>query len=384
MKRSSSLILLILALGFLTQCKKEKISDADMKAVKDNYAKMALANYKDAYSAANTLKIAITTFVNNPTASSLTSAKQAWLSAREPYGQSEAFRFAGGPIDEYGDAPEGNLNAWPLDESYIDYVDGNATCGIINDISQPISKENLIALNEQGGETNISIGYHAIEFLLWGQDLTSPNVESAGQRSYLDFVAGQGNGNEVRRGEYLLLASDLILEQLAYLVSEWETNGSYYKTFMAEDDSETIKKIVQSIAIFSKGELAGERIIVAYTNQDQEDEHSCFSDNTHRDVILNQKGIGNIYMGTYGSVSGKSIYDLVKAKNEALAEETKTLVTQSASEATNLYAPFDVAISNATYRPDVLNLGNTLKTLGDKLVACGSSLGFTISSDLPE
>lgn len=384
MKRILSFIMLGLALSFMTQCKKDNVSDADRSAVKENYAKMALANYTDAHSAAVDLQTAIASLVNNPTVANMTAAKTAWLDAREPYGQSEAFRFAGGPIDEYGEAPEGNLNAWPLDESYIDYVDGNTTSGIINDASQDISKDNLMSLNEEGGETNISIGYHAIEFLLWGQDLTSPSAEIAGQRTYLDFVDGQGNGNEVRRGEYLEIAAELIVEQLSYLVAEWETTGSYYSSFMAEDNSETIKNLIQSIAIFSKGELAGERIIVAYTNQDQEDEHSCFADNTHRDVILNQKGIGNIFMGTYGTVSGKSLYDLVKAENETLAEETKALVTQSASEASNLYVPFDVAISNASYRPDVLDLGNSLKSLGDKLVECGSELGFTISSDLPE
>lgn len=384
MNKITTFFMLTIFLSLAIQCKKEDNSDAEMKSVKDNYAAMALANYEDAHTAAVDMQSALAAFVSNPTATTMATAKQAWLDAREPYGQSEAFRFAGGPIDEYGEAPEGNLNAWPLDESYIDYVSGNATSGIINDLSQTISKENLASLNEVGGETNISIGYHAIEFLLWGQDLTSPSAETAGQRSYLDFVDGSGNGNENRRGEYLNIAAELIVDQLAYLVDEWETSGSYYKVFMAEDHEETVKKLIQSIAIFSKGELAGERIIVAYTNQDQEDEHSCFADNTHRDVILNQKGIGNIFMGTYGSVSGKSIYDLVKEENETLAEETKLLVTQSASEASNLYVPFDVAISNAAYRPDVLTLGNTLKSLGDKLVECGSTLGFTISSDLPE
>lgn len=384
MKRITQLLLLTLFLGLTTQCTKDDNTDADMSAVKENYAAMALANYTDAHTAAQTLQTAITAFVSNPSATTMATAKQAWLDAREPYGQSEAFRFSGGPIDEYGEAPEGNLNAWPLDESYIDYVEGNATSGIINDTTQTISKDNLASLNEEGGETNISIGYHAIEFLLWGQDVTSPSAETAGQRSYLDFAAGQGNGNEVRRGEYLAVASELIIDQLAYLIGEWETSGSYYKAFMAEDHAETVKNLFQSIAIFSKGELAGERIIVAYTNQDQEDEHSCFSDNTHRDVILNQKGIGSIFMGTYGTVSGKSLYDLIKAENETLAEETKLLVTQSATEATSLYTPFDVAISNPTYRPDVLNLGNSLKSLGDKIVECGTTLGFTISADLPE
>ena len=246
MKRISTLLMLALIISLATQCKKENVTDSDMKSVKENYAKMALANYEDAKTSAEAMKTAINAFVSNPTAATMTVAKQSWISAREPYGQSEAFRFAGGPIDEYGDAPEGNLNAWPLDESYIDYVDGNVTSGIINDVTQTISKDNLSSLNEDGGETNISIGYHAIEFLLWGQDIASPSAETSGQRSHLDFISGSGSGNETRRGDYLKVAAELIIDQLGYLVGEWETNGSYYTAFMAEDHAESVKKLIQS------------------------------------------------------------------------------------------------------------------------------------------
>ncbi|MEZ5024131.1 MAG: imelysin family protein [Chitinophagales bacterium] len=147
-----------------------------------NYANMAYANYNDALEDAKSLKTAIDAFVATPNATTHQAAKTAWLTARESYGTTEAFRFAGGPIDEYGEAPEGALNAWPLDEAYVDYIDNNGNIdntGIINDGVTSIDAATLESLNEQGGEANISIGYHAIEFLLWGQDNTDPSVEMA-------------------------------------------------------------------------------------------------------------------------------------------------------------------------------------------------------------
>ena len=78
----------------------------------------------------------------------------------------------------------------------------------------------LIAdLNEVGGsEANVASGYHAIEFLLWGQDLNGTNA-GAGERPYTDYVVGEGcsNGNCARRAEYLQAASSLLIQDLAWM-----------------------------------------------------------------------------------------------------------------------------------------------------------------------
>ncbi len=152
-----------------------------------HYANLVEANYQDVLTRVKALQTAVDTFVAAPSAEGLEQAKQAWLAAREPYGQTEAFRFYAGPIDD-AKGPEGQINAWPLDESYIDYVKGNSKAGIINKPNVAITKQKLASLNEKGGEENVSTGFHAIEFLLWGQDF---NKEGPGNRSYTDFVDGQ-------------------------------------------------------------------------------------------------------------------------------------------------------------------------------------------------
>lgn len=399
--------IIILTLGIVgfSSCKKDEEKPLEpvqpdinltlKKAIVKNYADIVHTNYVDSYNKANELKTAISNFVASPSASSFQTCKDKWLEAREPYGQTEAFRFAGGPIDD-SDGPEGLLNAWPLDEAYIDYVQGTPNSGIVNDLTKfpTINKVILDSLNEKGGEKNISIGYHAIEFLLWGQDLTSPSLKQAGQRPYTDFVVGAGGtaSNQARRGQYLILCSELLLEHLQLMVDEWKPSvtSNYRKRFLALDPNVAIKNMLTGIGVLSKSELAGERIFTAYDNQDQEDEHSCFSDNTHRDVRTNWKGIKNVYQGSYLSsdgmtvISGSSIADLMNIIDPTFAAAVNTVLNKANTDTEATGIPFDYAIFNATERPIILTSVNSLRSFGDKVAEVGSKLGLTINTALPE
>jgi putative iron-regulated protein len=216
MNKLSGLLFLILVfcLGITTSAQDE-LENQKIEAIA-NYATIVYAGYEDTYQLALVLNDALVAFVENPSEESLLAAREAWLAVRDVYGQTEAYRFYGGAID--GDnGPEPFLNAWPLDEAYIDYVEGDETAGIINNtVDYPeINRDLLLSLNEEGGEENISVGFHAIEFLLWGQDW---NDDSAGERPYTDYTTA---ANAERRGQYLLTLGELLLEDLDYLVQEW-------------------------------------------------------------------------------------------------------------------------------------------------------------------
>lgn len=311
-------------------------------AVVKHYANGVQAGYEDALAGAQALQKAIQEFTAQPSAERLDAARKAWLAAREWYGPTEAFRFYAGPIDD-DKGPEGRINAWPLDESYIDAVKGKATSGIVANRKQPITKVALAKLNEKGGEENIATGWHAIEFLLWGQDV---NDNGPGNRSFEDFVDGKAP-NADRRRQYLLAVSDLLVDDLRFLVAAWAPGAP--KNFRARFETEgleALRKMVVGIGSLSRGELAGERLEVAMNTQDQEDEHSCFSDNTHRDVVLNAVGIENVWLGRYarrdGSVlQGASLQALVAAKNPAIAEQTTRDIAASVAAAKAIQPPFD-------------------------------------------
>ena len=97
---------------------------------------------------------------------------------------------------------------------------------------------------------------------------------------------------------------------------------------------------------------------------DQEDEHSCFSDNTHRDMVQDIQGVQNVYLGTYGSVSGTSIKDVVAEIDADLAARLETEIAASLDAANALQPPFDneIALDNTEGRERVQTLITNLRT----------------------
>ncbi|MDP2020348.1 MAG: imelysin family protein [Hydrogenophaga sp.] len=349
----------------------------DHNAVATNYAALVHANYADTLAAAKDLQATIAAFVAAPSAEGLDKARKTWLDAREFYGQTEAFRFYGGPIDD-ANGPEGQINAWPLDEAYVDYVTGKPKAGMVNNPKFKITKAALTKANERGGEENISAGWHAIEFLLWGQDVSETGP---GQRSFEDYVKGKGDNAE-RRAQYLSTATELLVDDLSAMVKAWEPNAKNYRAKFEKGGKESVRKIIVGLGSLSRGELSGERMEVALNSQDQEDEHSCFSDNTHRDVVNNAKGIQNVWLGQFtrrdgSKLEGPGVRDLVAAKNPALAEKTTAQIAGSVSGAEAIPAPFDRAIfKGSAGRPAVEKTIASLVEQSKLLVDSASAVGI--------
>jgi putative iron-regulated protein len=353
----------------------------DVAPVLANYASIIHANYQDSLQAAKKMQQAINAFLAQPSAETQQAAQKAWREAREFYGQTEAFRFYGGPIDD-DDGPEGRLNAWPMDESYVDSVKDRADAGLINNRLFVINRDNVIAQNERGGEENIASGWHAIEFLLWGQDLSA---SGPGNRAYTDFVDGQ-SPNADRRRQYLKVITDLLVDDLNGLVKEWTPGRKFnYRAQFEKGGLESLRMMFVGLGSLSRGELAGERMEVALNSQDQEDEHSCFSDNTHRDVVNNALGIENVWLGRYrradgSTVQGPSMKDLVAARDAALAAKTTQQIAESVASANAVQAPFDREIIGAKDAPGRQRIQKTINSLNQQskdLVAAANAVGIT-------
>ncbi|NVD06825.1 peptidase [Vibrio sp. JPW-9-11-11] len=313
--------------------------------VVEHYADVAHAVFADSLTTAKALDASIESFLANPTAAKFEQVKQVWLASRVPYQQSEVFRFGNAIVDDW----EGQLNAWPLDEGLIDYVAadyqyelGNegASANIIAnqelkigastlDVSK-ITPELIADLNEVGGsEANVASGYHAIEFLLWGQDLNGTNA-GAGARAYTDFVVGKECTNDHcdRRGEYLKAAADLLVQDLEWMEKQWSADqkGNYREALLNDSADNGLRKMLFGMGSLSLGELAGERMKVALEANSTEDEHDCFSDNTHNSHYYNEQGIYNVYTGLYKRedgtlLSGPSLHDLVAQEDAQAAKE---------------------------------------------------------------
>ncbi len=392
------IVLVSLTIISFTACKKDKKTTpiqepatyvdpnaSQKQQVKQTYANIAFAVYDDSYQGALALRTAINAFVASPSATGLQTCKQKWIDVREVYGLTEAFRFVDGPIDNTANGPEGFINAWPMDEAYVDYVVGSPTVGIINNIAvyPTINQATLLGANENGGEENISLGFHAIEFLLWGQDLSS---SSAGVRPYTDYLTTGGTAaNQTRRGQYLNTTMDILIIGLQQVRDAWDPSGTgnYYDEFLAYDNAVALRKMFVSLKTMSGFELSGERIYTAYNNMNQEDEHSCFSDNTHRDIYLNVKGMQNLYNGTYTRtnltvVTGISLKNLVPLYDASKNTDVVNYLSSSITKINLMYIPFDQAIVLPAERPKVLASVTELQTLETKVIAAAAALSITL------
>ena len=327
------------------------------KAVVATYSDLALAGYEDSLAAAKKLRTAINALVAKPSAETLKAAREAWIVARVPYQQTEAYRFGNPIVDDW----EGRVNAWPLDEGLIDYVD--ASYGTEND-ENAYYAVNVIAnskisvggktvdvtkitpellsdvLHEaDGNEANVATGYHAIEFLLWGQDLNgtgaapadrkgTPQERHSGNRPHTDFDPKQCTGGHCeRRVEFLKAVTDLLVTDLEEMVGNWKKDGAARKA-VEEDPKAGLIAMLTGLGSLSYGELAGERMKLGLMLHDPEEEHDCFSDNTHNSHYYDQIGIRNVYLGSYTridgkTVSGASLSELVKAKDAKLDAEVR-------------------------------------------------------------
>jgi len=315
---------------------------ADPAAIVKHYAEIAHAKFSDSLDAAKALDAAVDALIAKPSDETLKAARAAWLKARVPYQQTEAYRFGNPLVDEW----EGKVNAWPLDEGLIDYVD--ASYGTESDtnalfvgnvIANPkleiagktidattITPEVLQELHEAGEvEANVATGYHAIEFLLWGQDLNGTGP-GAGNRQASDYdTANCTNGNCDRRAAYLKSAASLLVTDLQEMVAAWAPEGDATKNVTA-DPKAGITAMLTGMGSLSYGELAGERMKLGLLLHDPEEEHDCFSDNTHNSHYYDVVGIQTVYTGEYTrpdgtKMTGPSLHELVAEKDAALDKE---------------------------------------------------------------
>ncbi|WP_205961193.1 imelysin family protein [Psychromonas sp. SP041] len=409
------------------------LSQSDKLATLSTYANIASANYSDAVKDAKTLQTAISAFVKAPTDATLQAAKDAWLVSRESYGTTEIFRLSNGPIDAedgwvaetYGGV-EGELNSWPLDENMIDYtVDANNertsgniidTVGLFTPGGEDVTAVDVTTLtpavlgelNTNGGDANVAAGYHAIEFMLWGQDQDYNNMiedtisngaMTAGQRPLTDFTIDK---LAERRLAYLGSVAQKMVDDLSIVASAWEdkVNGDkgLYRAALLEqltgdqaskniELSTALKQIFAGVGVFSKSELANERIAVAVLTPSEEDEHSCFSDNTHRDIALNYQGIKNVLLGEYkGKKVGPAFIDNLSTEEQAeiatlMADIETRIATINTLATTTMHFDYQIRPENEESVQNIVTLKNQLRRLGDQMVTVSKAYGISLTTN---
>ncbi|WP_374306205.1 imelysin family protein [Methylocella sp.] len=352
-----------------------------------HYADLAHVMYESSYLAAKDMQGAINAFLAAPSAEALRKARDAWKAARNPYQQTEPYRFGNKIVDAW----EGNVNAWPLDEGLIDYVD-KASYGESSD-ENPLYTANIIAsktirvgkktidvskitgdllhqLNSAGGvEANVASGWHAVEFLLWGQNLHKEGTV-AGERPYTDYdLKNCTNDHCDRRAQYLKVATDRLVADLMEMAASWGPKGEARAALFKKSDKQGLAVIFTGLGSLSYGELAGERMKLGLMLHDTEEAHDCFSNNTQNAHYYDEVGIRDVYYGRYAKadgaeVTGPSVADLVRAADPKIADE--------------IDAKSDAALAALKKLKDVADSGEILY---DRMLLEGNTKGNQLIQD---
>ena len=346
----------------------------DAKPQIDAYIDLVATSYRKAADDAKLLGHAVDAFLATPSEDTLKAARTAWVDARPSYLKTETFRFYDGPIEDV----EGTINAWPMNEAYIDYVDGKPDAGLINDASFKIGLQDIAKSNQSKDEADVTTGWHAVEFLLWGQDLSAVGP---GNRPYTDYVAGTGNND--RRREYLKLVTDDLAGKLHDLEGTWQLQNAvgYARKLKTMPEREAIGRMVNGMAVLAGFEFMSERLAVALDSGDQEDEHSCFSDTTKQDFVYDLVGIKQVWTGDNEGGERAGLNDLVRAQDAALADRIDGLLADTETKVAALGDPWDKVLAapkDSTERKVAEDAVVALQALGTGLKDAGSKLGVLV------
>lgn len=327
------------------------------------YGRLVRETYVAAHDDALSLQAAVTGLLANPTDSTLAAARQAWINARPAYLQTEAFRFYGGPIDG---GIERRVNAWPVAGAHLD--------ALVNMAAGELDLGTLVGRHLAGGAANVTTGWHAIEYLLWGEDSAALRPRRAA-----DYVAGSLPND--RRRNVLRLAADLLVNDLGTLLLAWEPERDNFRSSLAAmDQRNAIGHIFHGIVVLAGYELAAKRLGAALQGN-AEAAQSRFSSSTYADLVSAVRGIRNVYFGSARGAEGAGFDALLASLDADLNHRVVAKLNRAESAIAALDTPFEripASPPGSRARAEAEAAVVALQELADVLQAAGNRLGVLV------
>jgi len=377
-------------------CRYKEVTDELKDAFRINYADIAHATYKDAVDGALELKATLEVFTDNPTQLGLEACRDAWVLAHIPYSQAEIFTGAQGPVDEGDVNYQVRINSWDFNPAFIDYLSDSLSAGLINDTaSYPIIDGTLLNELHRASGDQVMLGYHVLEFLLWGEDDDVIIDQLSGNRPLADFELSDSTDlRPLRRRSMLLEVCDLLITDLEVLMNEWSSGSmnNYRYTFLNVYGAKKSSRLAMTgLVSFMQFELGRERILNTLQGMDANREESRYSDNTHRDVYFNTIGLLNIFEGTYGgadssaAIEGTSLYQVMAEFSQEEADAIANLMDDIVDIAANIPQPYDytVSLELETATGPITDLQDKLERFGSRVTDLSTEMGMGIRADLP-
>lgn len=267
----------------------------------------------------------LASFLYHPNPMTHGELKQAWRQAYDDFLRAMVFAYL--PIQ---DPPEWyskhiayrdlltQLDSWPIQGGYIDYVPGYPFSGIVNDLTLVIDEQTLRNQHLFTDNSNASIGYHALEFMLWGdngersphdffpQENTAPVLLNEGEHNHENSEAGLDQGTEPapevhahteetnqpgmpepqnhnRRRQYVQVISEVLQKDLIRVQRRWEPSTGYYAQLIQQS---TPDNTLQAALIAAQRLISEEILNKRFTLESSE-----FSASSARDIEMLLHGL---------------------------------------------------------------------------------------------
>ena len=206
---------------------------ASAKEIALEYVQQIDTDFKQAGIEIEKFQSSIATLTDQTNIENLSLSKQAWLNAHSAYELTTLHRYYVTQLMGEQDSLalmqlQYQINHWPIVPGYIDYVDGYPDSGIVHDINVNLDADSL---REQHGSFDVSevtLGFHAIEFLLWGYDADSVARPATDFDAVLEltpkeietgYTLEQLSNN--RRRLFLTVVADTLVNDFLALQSLW-------------------------------------------------------------------------------------------------------------------------------------------------------------------
>ena len=294
----------------------------DRQVVVDFADKVVIPTFEMVAKRAGSLSTAIDAFVQTPNTQTLKNAREAWVSARFAWEQTECFGF--GPIKSEGF--DANFDTWPIDQ---------------NDLKAILASSDQLTPGYVDRLRGSTKGFHLMEYILFGDDANklvsnfSPRELTFLMHLGTDFaqVATSMSDSWTKGSE----------DKPAYrkvLVTAGEKDNQTYPTLQAAA-SEMIGGMIDSLT-----EVADKKIGKTFDKKDPKLAESRFSLNTLNDIKSNVQGSENVYMGMFApaSTKGRGLSAFVAQVNPALDAKVSQQFKAAHSALNQVPMPFEKAV----------------------------------------
>jgi len=287
----------------------------------DFAAQIVIPTYQLFETRATALRAATEIFTGARTPANLEALRLAWVGARSPWEQSEAFLF--GPVEAY--SFDAAVDSWPLNHTDLASVLSSSaefTADLVDSRLAPTEK-----------------GFHAIEYMIYGEN---------SQKKATAFTD--------RELSYTKAAADNLAKVAHQLVVSWRDGIDGHPPFAAvfagagAEDNTSYASITAAREQIIAGmeaictEVADTKIGAPFVEQNPNKVESQFSYNSLADFADNLRSVQNAYTGTVpaSATAGTPLAGIIQASDVNLDAQVRQEIQMAIDAINQIPGPFPV------------------------------------------